>query len=65
MAKKPQKRRGRRQDLERELAGQYREIRIRALAGALEHGGAGDKARRKASYTRNKVKSAALKLTYG
>ena len=37
MAKKPQKRQERR--MERELAGQYREIRIRALAGALEHRG--------------------------
>ena len=56
MAKKPQKRQERR--MERELAGQYREIRIRALAGALEH--RGDKTvrggKRSAFYTRNKGK---------
>ena len=59
MAKKPQKRQERRQDLKRELAGQYREIRIRALAGALEHGSVGEVRRQKrsASYTGNKVKS--------
>lgn len=59
MVKKPQKRQERRQDLERELAGQYREIRIRALAGVLEHGSVGEVRRQKrsASYTRNKVKN--------
>jgi hypothetical protein len=59
MAKKPQKRQERRQDLERELAGQYREIRIRALAGALEHRGVGDKTvrgRKRSAFSRNKGK---------
>jgi hypothetical protein len=58
MGKKPHKRQERR--MERELAGQYGKIRIRALAGALEHRGVGKALRgrkRSASYTRNKVKS--------
>ena len=59
MSKRSQTRQNeKRHDRERELTGHYRKIRIRALAGALEHQGENDnnvrKRKRSASYTRNK-----------